>query len=53
MCRLPQFLFLEMFGKDRYDVDAGWRPKGYVLALEGTKGSPCASVAVRPITTII
>jgi hypothetical protein len=34
----PAVMFPEMFAKDRYDMDPGWRPRGYVFALEGTKG---------------
>jgi arylsulfatase A-like enzyme len=36
----PGVLFPEMFAKDPYDIDSGWRPRGYVWALEGTKGGP-------------
>src|SRR5271169_1092819 len=36
----PAVMFPEMFGKDPYDIDKGWRPTGYVFALEGTKGGP-------------
>jgi arylsulfatase len=36
----PGVLFPEMFPKDPYDMDPGWRPNGYVFALEGTKGGP-------------
>ncbi len=36
----PAVLFPEMFPKDPYDLDPLWRPKGYVFALEGTKGGP-------------
>jgi len=34
----PAVLFPEMFGEDPYDIDKGWRPTGYVFALEGVKG---------------
>jgi hypothetical protein len=41
-----------MFPEDRYDKDPGWRPNGYVFALEGTKGatsgSGSASIQVCP-----
>ena len=33
-------MFPEMYGDDPYDIDKGWRPRGYVWALEGTKGGP-------------
>jgi arylsulfatase len=33
-------LFPQMFGKDPYDMDKGWRPNGFVFALEGVKGGP-------------
>jgi arylsulfatase len=36
----PAVMFPEMFAKDPYDIDKGWRPTGYVFALEGTKGGP-------------
>ena len=36
----PGVMFPELFAKDPYDIDPGWRPRGYVWALEGTKGGP-------------
>jgi len=36
----PAVMFPELFPKDPYDIDPGWRPKGYVWALEGTRGGP-------------
>jgi len=36
----PGVMFPQMFAKDPYDIDPGWRPTGYVFALEGTKGGP-------------
>jgi arylsulfatase A-like enzyme len=36
----PAVLFPQMFPKDPYDMDPGWRPVGFVNALEGTKGGP-------------
>ncbi len=36
----PGVMFPEMYPKDPYDIDPGWRPRGYVFALEGTKGGP-------------
>ena len=32
---IPAVLFPQMFGKDPYDIDSGWRPTSYVIALEG------------------
>lgn len=40
MALSPAVLFPEMYPKDPYDMDPGWRPKGFVFALEGTKGGP-------------
>lgn len=37
---VPTTLRPELFPKDPYDIDKGWRPKGFVWALEGTKGGP-------------
>jgi arylsulfatase len=37
---MPTILFPEMFPEDPYDIDKGWRPRGYVWALEGKKGGP-------------
>ncbi|MHC4177101.1 MAG: sulfatase-like hydrolase/transferase [Planctomycetota bacterium] len=37
---MPTIMFPEMFPEDPYDMDKGWRPKGYVWALEGVKGGP-------------
>ena len=36
----PAVMFPQMFAKDPYDIDPGWRPTGFVFALEGTKGGP-------------
>jgi hypothetical protein len=33
-------MFPEMFPEDPYDMDKGWRPRGYIWSLEGTKGGP-------------
>jgi arylsulfatase A-like enzyme len=44
----PAVLFPEMFGKDPYDMDPGWRPKGYVFALESTKGGPVREFGKAP-----
>ena len=37
---VPTTLRPELFPKDPYDIDKGWRPKGFVWALEGTKDGP-------------
>lgn len=37
---IPTTLRPELFPKDPYDIDKGWRPKGFVWALEGKKGGP-------------
>ena len=44
----PAVMIPEMFGKDPYDIDPGWRPKGYVFALEGVKGGPVREFGVPP-----
>jgi arylsulfatase len=44
----PAVLYPEMFGKDPYDMDPGWRPKGFVFALEGTKGGPVREFGKAP-----
>ncbi len=33
-------MFPEMFPEDPYDMDKGWRPRGYVWSLTGKKGGP-------------
>ncbi len=33
-------LYPEMFPEDPYDMDKGWRPRGFVWSLEGKKGGP-------------
>lgn len=45
-------MFPEMFGDDPYDMDKGWRPKGYVWALEGKKGGPVKEYGVPPYDDI-
>jgi arylsulfatase len=40
MALSPAVMFPEMFAKDPYDMDPGWRPTGFVYALEGVKGGP-------------
>ena len=37
-----------MFPDDPYDIDKGWRPTGYVWALEGKKGGPVREVGEPP-----
>ena len=44
----PGVMFPEMFGKDPYDMDPGWRPKGFVFALEGTKDGPVREFGRAP-----
>ncbi len=41
-------LYPDMFGEDPYDIDKGWRPTGYVWALEGTKDGPVREVGTPP-----
>ncbi len=33
---------------DPYDIDKGWKPKGYVFALEGKKGGPVSEWGTAP-----
>ena len=44
----PASMMPEMFPDDPYDMDKGWRPKGYVWALEGKKGGPVREVGSPP-----
>ncbi len=44
----PGVLYPEMFATDPYDMDPGWRPTGYVWALEGTKGGPVREFGQPP-----
>ena len=44
----PAVLFPEMYGEDPYDMDKGWRPRGYVWALEGKKGGPVREFGEPP-----
>jgi arylsulfatase A-like enzyme len=37
---VPTTLSPELFPHDPYDIDKGWRVKGFVWALEGEKGGP-------------
>lgn len=36
----PTTMFPEIYPKDPYDIDKGWRPRGFVQALQGKKGGP-------------
>ncbi len=36
----PATIIPEMFPEDPYDIDNGWRPRGFVWTLEGKKGGP-------------
>ncbi len=45
----PGVLFPDMFGEDPYDIDEGWRPTGYVWALEGTKDGPVREFGTPPM----
>jgi len=44
----PAVLYPEMFGKDPYEMDPGWRPTGFVFALEGVKGGPVREFGRAP-----
>jgi arylsulfatase len=37
-----------LYPNDPYDIDDGWRPDGYVWALEGTKGGPVREWGTPP-----
>jgi arylsulfatase len=41
-------MFPEMYPKDPYDMDPGWRPTGYVWALEGKKDGPVREFGTPP-----
>jgi arylsulfatase len=45
---MPTIMYPEMFPDDPYDIDKGWRPRGYVWALEGTKGGPVREWGTPP-----
>jgi arylsulfatase len=36
----PTSLYPDMYPEDKYELDDGWRPDGFVWALEGKKGGP-------------
>ena len=44
----PAVMYPQMFGKDPYDMDPGWRPTGFVFALEGVKGGPVREFGRAP-----
>jgi arylsulfatase len=44
----PGSLHPEILPDDPYDIDAGWRPRGYVWALEGVKGGPVREWGTPP-----
>ncbi len=44
----PGSLYPEIFPNDPYDIDKGWRPRGYVWALEGKKGGPVREWGTPP-----
>jgi arylsulfatase len=44
----PAVLLPQLFPKDPYDIDQGWRPQGFVNALEGTKGGPVREFGTPP-----
>ncbi len=44
----PGSLHTEILPDDPYDIDKGWRPKGYVWALEGVKGGPVREYGTPP-----
>ena len=44
----PASLYPEFYPDDPYDIDPGWRVRGYVWALEGTKGGPVREWGTPP-----
>jgi len=44
----PGSLHPEILPNDPYDIDKGWRPKGYVWALEGKKDGPVKEWGTPP-----
>ncbi len=44
----PTSVMPELYPDDPYDMDPGWRPTGYVWALEGTKGGPTREWGTPP-----
>jgi arylsulfatase len=45
---LPAVLYPELYPTDPYDLDPGWRPNGFVFALEGAKGGPVREFGTAP-----
>ncbi len=44
----PTSIMPELYPDDPYDIDKGWRPRGYVWFLEGTKGGPVREWGTPP-----
>ena len=44
-------MFPEMYGKDNYDIDQSWQPRGSVWTLEGTKGGKTYEWGPPPAVT--
>jgi len=44
----PTSVMPELYPDDPYDMDPGWRPTGYVWALEGTKNGPVREWGTPP-----
>jgi len=44
----PTSVMPELYPNDPYDMDKGWRPDGYVWALEGTKNGPVREWGTPP-----
>lgn len=44
----PTSVMPELYPDDPYDMDPGWRPTGYVWALEGTKDGPVREWGTPP-----
>ncbi len=44
----PTSVMPELYPNDPYDMDPGWRPRGYVWALEGTKNGPVREWGTPP-----
>jgi arylsulfatase len=44
----PGVLHPEIYPPDPYDIDAGWRPHGFVYALEGEKDGPVTEFGAAP-----
>jgi len=45
---VPTTMRPELFPEDPYDIDKGWRPKGFIWALEGKKGGPVREWGTPP-----